>query len=155
MYISHLQFEYWLKQFYLSEDLLRSPRLTCLSQSYLRSSPTTPILRNTGPYLLWAQHQSWSQSPSEHPTTSDAPVHPTTPKSRSSTNLTVYLNFHSIDTMTRSTLTSLRASGQPSRQPSRQPSEPLISAGLSPVPEPSPSRHQQKRPGLVWASILA
>ena len=94
MYISHPQFEDRLKQFYLSEDLLRSLHLICLSQSYLRSSPTTPILRNTGPYLLWAQHQSWSQSPSEHLTTSDTHKHlttpniRTTPKSCSSTNLT-------------------------------------------------------------------
>ena len=41
--------------------------------------------------------------------------------------------------MTHSMLTSLRASGQFRRQPSRQPSKPLISARLSPVPEPSPS----------------
>ena len=100
MYISHPQFEYRLKQFYLSEDLLRSLHLICLSRSYLRSSPTTPILRNKGPYLLWAQHQSWSQSPSKHPTNSDTsedlttPNIRTTPKSRSSTNLTVLLRAY-------------------------------------------------------------
>ena len=95
MYISHLQFEYWLKQFYLSEDPLRSLHLIYLSWSYLCSSPTSPILQNTGPYLLWAQHQSWSQSPSEHLTTSNTSEHPTTPniqttpKSYSSMNLTL------------------------------------------------------------------
>ena len=100
MYISHLQFKYRLKQFYLSEDLLRSLRLICLSQSYLRSSLTTPILWNKGPCLLWAQHQSWSQSPSEHPTTSDTSENPTTPnirttpKSRSSMNLTIDIHHH-------------------------------------------------------------
>ena len=101
MYISHPQFEYWLKQFYLSEDLLRSLRLICLSWSYLRPSPTTPILWNKGPYLLWAQHQSWSQSPSKHPTTSDTSESLTTPnirttlKSCSSTNLTpLYSLYH-------------------------------------------------------------
>ena len=50
MYIPYPQFEYWLSLFYLNLCLLSQLRLPL------------SLLWNTGPYLLWAQHQSWSQS---------------------------------------------------------------------------------------------
>ena len=50
MYVLHPQFKYQLSLFYLN--------LCLLSHLCLPSS----ILWNTGPYLLWVQHQSWSQS---------------------------------------------------------------------------------------------
>ena len=137
MYIPYPQFKYRLSLFYLNLCLLSH-----LCHLHPTSSPFVHLLRYRTVSIVGAASKLKPKSVQTPPSPINTDITGHHRHHRSKSNpcsgkiLPVYSNSYSIDTMTHSTLTSLRAS----RQSSRQPSEPPISARLSPVPEPSPSR---------------
>ena len=67
MYVLLLQFKYQLSLFYLN---------LCSQVSSIYFVYLCSTLWNTGPYLLWAQHQSWNQSPFKlHPLLTNTDQH--------------------------------------------------------------------------------